>query len=170
MTKNSIKKYFEIIQEASEKETAEASSITEVITEEKPLPSEPVIINQEDFNEILAEKDDQEQTIKKLRTQQLQNKISEDSDLHGIRKSYTGKLFILTLSWLTVVTVLVFLTGLRTPIFNNPQCGQECYGYILSENILIAFITSTTATVIGIFIIVAKWLFPSPPNDEKKGK
>ena len=70
--------------------------------------------------------------------------------------------------WLIAVGVFVFMTGFRFEYFNNPECQIRCVYFSLSDNVLIAFITSTTATVIGIFYIVAKWLFPSPQKEDSK--
>jgi hypothetical protein len=109
---------------------------------------------------------------------------ARESDLHKIRKHYTAYLFLMTVLWLASVLTFVALTGLKTiitiPVFTGSEtvlqrvsvntasiCGG-CWGFSfeLSEKVLIAFITSTTASVIGIFIIVAKWLFPPRGKDE----
>ncbi len=50
--------------------------------------------------------------------------------------------------WLVFVGLSVVATGIKW--------------LLLSDAVLIALVTTTTATVLGIFIIVAKWLFPPP--------
>jgi len=71
----------------------------------------------------------------------------------------------------------VLLTGLKAYIpylrislnFSEAECpGCWRFQFALSDKVLIAFITSTTASVIGIFYVVAKWLFPAPPPDKPK--
>ena len=69
-------------------------------------------------------------------------------DLHATRKEYTSKLFWLIVVWLSVVVLFVFLSATLKPRFS------------LSDSVLIAFITSTTVSVLGLFVLVAKWLFP----------
>lgn len=116
-----------------------------------------------------------------LEVQAKKSDIVHEDELHGIRKIYTGKLFALTCVWLSFVLLFVILTGLRTSIHIpmrgarplavaiNSDC-PDCWNiyFSLSDKVLIAFITSTTATVVGIFLIVAKWLFPSPKADHKE--
>ena len=83
----------------------------------------------------------------------LDNKRLEDEnerlrDVHELRKAYIPKLFGLTCVWLSVVTVFLWkVAGWRD--------------FYLSDNVLIALITSTTINVIGIFLIAARWLFPT---------
>lgn len=69
-------------------------------------------------------------------------------DLHATRKEYTSKLFWLIVVWLSIVVLFVFLSATLKPRFS------------LSDSVLIAFITSTTVSVLGLFVLVAKWLFP----------
>jgi hypothetical protein len=86
----------------------------------------------------------------------------------------------MTVIWLTSVLVFVALSGFKAsglflaydgyriyPVPTTLDLSSECancwrFYFTLSDKVLIAFITSTTASVIGIFIIVAKWLFPPP--------
>ena len=105
----------------------------------------------------------------KLETDALEHKNKEEVILDEARRNYTRNLFLLTVFWLIVVVLFVLATGLSYAHLNNPDCVENCAKFSLSENILIAFITSTTATVIGIFIIVAKWLFP-PPKEKQESK
>lgn len=70
-------------------------------------------------------------------------------DTHGLRVSYTGRIFWLVVAWLACVVVCVMFSGFRFK------------GFQLSDSVLIAFITSTTVNVVGLFVLVAKWMFPS---------
>jgi len=93
----------------------------------------------------------------------LQNDRLEDEnkrlrELHNTRKEYVGKLYWLIVMWLVIVVSFVALTATLKDFFT------------LSDNVLIAFITSTTISVIGLFIIVAKWLFPSVGDYHNKEK
>jgi hypothetical protein len=69
-------------------------------------------------------------------------------DVHELRKEYIPRLFGLTCVWLVVVTVFLWRVA-------------GGWNFYLSDNVLIALITSTTINVIGIFLIAARWLFPT---------
>jgi hypothetical protein len=174
MTKNSQETLSEILKETSATELAEVSGVKEGKVEaeesQESLPETEITISQDKLNDLLVDKEDLEIENKKLQQRQFANQIQEASDLHEIRKEYTNKLFFLTLSWLFVVGMFVFLTGMKLWRFNDPSCKENCFGFSLPENVLIAFITSTTATVIGIFIIVARWMFPSKEQKEESEK
>lgn len=79
----------------------------------------------------------------------LRQSVLEASDTHKLRLSYANRLFWLVCAWLACVVFAVELTGFKT------------LGFTLSDPILIAFITTTTINVVGLFFVVAKWLFPS---------
>ena len=64
-----------------------------------------------------------------------------------LRAKYVKKLRHMTAWWLTAVIATLFLEG-----FNF-------FGFHLSNSVLIAFITSTTASVLGLFVLVTRWLF-----------
>ena len=90
-----------------------------------------------------------------LQNLRLKDESGRLRELHDTRKQYVGRLFWLITAWLAVVVALVALTATLKNIF------------MLADSVLIAFITSTTVSVIALFVIVAKWLFPSA-NDDKK--
>lgn len=87
----------------------------------------------------------------KAKEQQIKNtkatdEVGRQRDYHGLRNEYVPKLFNLIVIWLLFVAFCVLATG---------------FGLMrLSDAVLIAFITTTTATVIALFVIVANWLFP----------
>lgn len=83
----------------------------------------------------------------------FRQKLREDRDTHELRLKYSNRIFCLVCMWLACVVVSVFMSG-----FNF-------FGFKLSDTVLITFITSTTVSVLGLFIIVAKWMFP---NNHKK--
>ena len=69
-----------------------------------------------------------------------------------MRVAYANKIFSLVCIYLCVVGVMLW------------QGGMELSGFQLSDNVLIALLTTTTANVIGLFTFVVKYLFP---NDKK---
>ena len=82
-----------------------------------------------------------------LENARLRDETAQLNDVHELRKEYIPKLFWLTVGWLAFVVGIVWRVA----------ADREFY---LSDNILIALITSTTVNVIGIFVIAARWLFP----------
>ncbi|WP_145005996.1 hypothetical protein [Pseudomonas oryzihabitans] len=97
-------------------------------------------------------------------------KRRHEEDLHDLRKKHTALLFRLTFIWVAVVWFVVLLQGFGRwflPFF------LEGYRYIpfkLSDSVLIAFITSTTATVLGLYGVAAYWLFGKQRAKEEKKK
>lgn len=108
--------------------------------------------------------------LKRLQNDRFENENEHWKTIYELRKEYIPKLYFMIVYWLIVVAAFVFLTGYSAENINNPDCQINCTRFKLSDNVLIAFITTTTATVIGVFIIVAKWLFPAPLKEESSEK
>ena len=79
----------------------------------------------------------------------LKQRLKEAVDVHKLRVEYTRKIFTLVCTWLGCVVVCVLFSGFNFGHFR------------LADSVLIAFITSTTVNVVGLFIVVAKWMYPS---------
>lgn len=83
----------------------------------------------------------------------LNSNLQQDRDL---RRSYANKLFVLTCIWISIIFLMLFLEGFKC--------------YFLSDKVLITLITSTTATFLGLFTLVIRYLFYKPADKvEKKG-
>ena len=67
----------------------------------------------------------------------------------GERKKYAFRIFALICVWLFALFVVLFFQGFSP------------WDFDLTNAVLLALIAGTTISVIGIFIIVAKYLFPS---------
>ncbi|MES9903676.1 MAG: hypothetical protein ABW168_13505, partial [Sedimenticola sp.] len=85
----------------------------------------------------------------------LKQELKEAQDTRELRLGYAGRIFWLVCAWLVCVAIAVFMSGFSLWNFN------------LSDKVLITFITSTTINVVGLFVVVAKWMFPNG-NDKKK--
>ena len=116
--------------------------------------------------------EEEEKKRAKLHTERLRQENKERDDLHSLRTENLPKLRKLVSWWLSVVVIFTFLVGLKISLptyfsFNSESC-ETCFkiGFNLSDGVLIAFITSTTASVIGLFLIAAKWLYPSSKDKE----
>ena len=79
----------------------------------------------------------------------LEEDLKQLQDTHGLRLDYTAHIFKLVCAWLACVVACVILSGFGLG------------GFKLSDSVLIAFITSTTVNVVGLFVLVAKWMFPA---------
>ena len=66
-------------------------------------------------------------------------------DDNKARKSFSQRLFVITILWMFIVLLIVI------------QCGRKTL--ILSDGVLIALITTTTANVFGFFYVVVNYLF-----------
>ena len=64
------------------------------------------------------------------------------------RKEYAGHVFLLVVLWLAAVGMIVLMHG-----------AKNC-AFALSTTVLTTLIGSTTASVLGLFAIVANYLFP----------
>jgi hypothetical protein len=63
------------------------------------------------------------------------------------RKNYADKVYRLIFGFLVIVLLIVIASGIKWLCFN------------LSDNVLITLLTTTSANVIGIFMIVMRYLF-----------
>jgi hypothetical protein len=127
--------------------------------ENQEILSPPVVEALAELPEAIAvesegvQPSDEQAGLNALQTERLQiecdrlrDELDESKDVHALRKEYIPKLFKLILAWLVSVLVFIALTAVGW--------------FHLSDGVLIAFITSTTVSVIGIFLIAAHWLFP----------
>ena len=73
------------------------------------------------------------------------------------RKCYAFALLGLSSVWLWFIGSYLWHFGEVT--IANPQVIKP-----VSDAIIIALITTTTLNVLGLFYIVARWLFPQPPT------
>jgi hypothetical protein len=97
-------------------------------------------------------KKEEEDLDKQARRAQI---ISIKQDIEE-RKKYAGRIFCLLSLWLIGLFVLLLLQGFLSPL----------HYFFLSEAVLLATIGGTTLNVIGIFIVVARYLFPRRPEEE----
>jgi hypothetical protein len=104
-----------------------------------PAPAEPA------KGAVFYELEEQGYKLEKLR---LQNQaIALDM---GHRNAWAKKLLPLCMGWLGSVVVIMILEGFHIG------------GFHLDNSVLIAFIGTTTADVLGLGYIVVNYLFPKP--------
>lgn len=95
-----------------------------------------------------AERAEELEQKKILKNKALKQKIKCDKQLHNFRQDSYSKLLGTIWAWLSFVAVVVSLAGFGW------------WQFQLSNPVLIALLTTSTAIVLGIFAIAAKWLFP----------
>ena len=108
-------------------------------TENFPAPS-GVPVDQPDPKTIQEEETyEKEKALLEIRSLRLDLKQ---------RKKYANKIFSLIVIWLACILVITLLQG---------------FGFMfLSDNVLVALLGGTTINVLGLFIIVAKYIFYRP--------
>ena len=125
-------------------------------------PESEALLEQKAVNEDLV---DQLNHGKKLRDEQF----AQFRGLHSLRKSEFKNLRWLVVSWLSAVLIILIYTGFSAhkgdskivTFWGIKAEWTKSPSFVLSDPVLIALITTTTAGVISLFAIAAKWLFPS---------
>lgn len=108
--------------------------------------------------------------------------LKRDSDEHAWRNALLDRLFKLVTSWLIAVVAVVVLSGIGSNVSDKSESPKNwCELWLrlvsgllihfkLSDTVLITFISSTTVSVIGLFLVAAKWLFRSKQAEDKKSE
>ncbi|HEY3197863.1 MAG TPA: hypothetical protein VGJ57_07600 [Nitrospirales bacterium] len=91
----------------------------------------------------LQEKEDLENQAKQA---QLESYIQDVK----ARGEYARKIFWLIVGWISGMFILLLLQGFGS------------FGFKLSDTVLIAAISGTTLNILGIFVIVANYIFRKP--------
>lgn len=104
---------------------------------------------------------------KKNKEQQLKEK----EQTHEIRKTHLGRLFLLTFAWVVIIWIVIFLQGFgQVPLLHF--FGLKSLPFKLSDTVIVAFMTTTTTTVLGLYGIAAYWLYggkkTTSESDEKE--
>ena len=94
-----------------------------------------------------------QKTAEELKTLELEERAARLAKLNQdleLREKYSGKLFDLIKYWLAAIFLLLLLQGF---------VGVHGY-FALSDKVLITIIGGTTINVLGLFAIVANYIFP----------
>lgn len=86
----------------------------------------------------------------KLSNQEYQDEIE-------FRRFLTRVLLKVTAAWLIFLAVIIVLQGLHKTIF--PWLGNYFFGFYLEPSVMIAILTTTTLTVVGLFLVVTRHIF-----------
>ena len=88
----------------------------------------------------------------RLENDLLQQEIEDVRQDRAERRKYSGRIFGLVVAYLVVVGLLVLLAGLDQVPFGLPA------------SVLMVLIGSTAVSMVGLFAIVANYLFPQRPR------
>lgn len=90
----------------------------------------------------------------------LQHELEELKQNQKLRTEYASRIFWVVVGWLASVLVCLLLSGFGR-LF--------CWPFKLADSVLISFLSSTTVTVVGLFVLVAKWHYPpgKQPSERK---
>ena len=89
-----------------------------------------------------------DEEAKSLENERLRAEVDDLIQDREQRKMYGNRLFWLVVVWLIVIGLVILLHGFT------------CVPFKLSVAVLTTLIGSTTASVLGLFAIVANYLFP----------
>jgi hypothetical protein len=82
-----------------------------------------------------------------LETQTKRQALKQHKSEHKQRVQYAEKIYKIVRNWLIIVVIIVSCSAIPSINFQ------------LSDNVLITLLTTSTATVLGLFITVLKYIF-----------
>jgi hypothetical protein len=102
---------------------------------------------------FLEEKIDLEEAKKKSEIDHSNEDLDNKRADRFQRKIYGPAIFLVIGLWLLLVAYVVLAQGFTVAPFT-------CSRFALSDTVMVAFLTTSTATVIGMFLVVVNYLFP----------
>jgi hypothetical protein len=124
---------------------------------EQPVPQAPEVLAEEVNPPNLSRSLDEFVFAEKWAEFQRQvDALDAERTMLWQRKVYAVALFGLSLAWLIFIAVFLWWAGKKW--------------LEVADAVLIALITTTTLNVLGLFYIVARWLFPQTHIEIKESK
>ncbi len=114
--------------------------INQVANAEQQAATEP------DHLALLGEEDLAKESIR-AQIAQLQEDVNQTKRVNLFRLRMLIALFVVIMLWILSVIILTAFLGFKVKGFN------------VSDAVMITYITTTTASVFGLFLIAAKWLY-----------
>jgi hypothetical protein len=74
-----------------------------------------------------------------------------------LRQKFAWRIFLLIVVWLICILLILLLAGFALTIMGH--------AFKLSDTVLLGLIGGTTVNVLGIFVIVVRYLFPPSVNE-----
>ncbi|WP_420589220.1 hypothetical protein [Bacterioplanoides sp.] len=114
--------------------------------------NKPDNLTRQEYEDLELQEKAYQQAIKDNELASAKQRLKQRKKEHKQRVSYASKIFWLSLSWLAAVTAITVASGVR------------CLPFELSDTVLVTLLTTTTATVLGLFITVLRFLFQEPKD------
>lgn len=131
------------------------------MTQEKP-PEEPrFTIRVRDIPKDTGVPEDDGKPLLSGLINRINEKDKRRADIHKLRMRHTWGLFALVLIWIFLIVGLLTLSGskgsISCAIFDFQGCRD--FSFTVSDAVIITFITTTTANILGLYGIAAFWIF-----------
>lgn len=107
--------------------------------------AEPVLVESVDIE--LTTEEEFTRKEKELHLRRSEHELKESQQNTELRKIYINRNFLLTCVWLVIVLLVVLCQGFGLGHFN------------LHDSVLITLLSTTTANIIGVLVIVITYLF-----------
>lgn len=151
---------------------------------ETNLPSSPIdgiTTDLDSQNELAAQQlSDESKTLEQISIKIAQMRMEHEKEEHSLRKKYLNFLSKITIYWLGLITTVSWLQGFKNPfllsVYIKPEYLEKFPFYFsigefqLTNPAFIALITTTTATILGLYTIAAIWLYKGKREEEKPKK
>ena len=102
--------------------------------------------------------------IPPLNIDKLSMKDKHNNEVHELRKEYLPKIFLIIKLWLGFIALFVSVYYL-IELFLFYKFNKIIN--LIPAPVLISLLGFTSANIIGLFYVVAKWLFPNTNNKHK---
>lgn len=131
--------------------------------------TEVVAVDSKTRNEVRKIEQDQKVVVALERDRLINRGMEQDI---AARKEYANRIFRLIVGWLIAIFSVLILHGFLSRndvtfsfrffhwIWPSPVVSLSKLHFELSDPVLLALIGGTTASVLGLFVIVANYLFP----------
>lgn len=112
-------------------------------------------------------KDIQEIRLRQLEVDIKKQELKQKKQEHKLRKKFSSRLYWLICIWLFILGVIVFASATNClKIWPT----HACIAFELPEKVMITILTSTTVTVLGLFVTVLRYMFGGKGNNSAKSK
>jgi len=118
-------------------------------------------------NSITSSEEEENSLDKTEQNHKISKLELENEDLKQsirFRGELPGRIFFFIIIWMAFIAAIVLFDGLNHLPILLPWINPLILKFHLSDNVMITLLTSTTVTVVGMFVTVIKYFF----NNNKK--
>lgn len=129
-----------------------------------------------ELDRVRYENEKLKEEIRRLTLENDEKQLSNTSTSKNIlyREIYAEKIYKLSASWIAILCAVIFFSAISPVVVSEKEAETgkvvritETAGFKLNDNVLIALIGGTTANVLGLFLVVVKYLFNSSEGNQK---